>query len=362
MRKSSILCGLVVAGLIMVGGSGVVVASTLIEVKTRGHLHCGVSQGVPGFSDRDPAGDWRGLDVDFCRAVAAAVLGDAEAVEFTPLSATERFKGLNRGQVDLLARNTTWTTTRDTESGLSFAGVNFYDGQGVMMPVALGVSSLYDPNLAKGRIRICVKKGTTTKLNIEDFFRQHNYEGEGFAFETDDEVIQAYSRGRCDIWTADRSALAGHRTKLDNPDDHIVLPEIISKEPLGPVVRQGDEQWLKVVRWTLIAMLNAEELGVTKKLTRTNWQTETNAQKLRFDQERNLGELHPAVRRLLGIEGGIGPKLGLAEDWAYSIISQVGNYGEVYEANVGLNTPLKLKRGPNELYTNGGLHYGPPIR
>ena len=316
-------------------------ASSLAAIKEKGSVQCGVSQGLPGFSTADDAGNWTGIDVDLCRAVAAAVFGDANAVKYTPLSAKERFTALQSGEVDMLARNTTWTMTRDTSLGLNFAGVNYYDGQGFMVRQDLGVSSATE--LAGAAV--CTNTGTTTELNVADYFRSQGMEYTVVAFEKADEVVQAYDAGRCDVYTTDRSGLAAQRLKLSDPDAHVVLPEIISKEPLGPVVRQGDDQWFNIVKWAHFAMVNAEELGVTS----------ANAEEMKNSD-------NPAIKRLLGTEGSFGENLGISNDWAFNIISQVGNYGEVYEKNVGPNTPLKLERGSNALWTNGGLQYAPPIR
>ena len=316
-------------------------AGTLDDVKAKGFVQCGVSQGLPGFSNPDDKGNWTGIDVDLCRAVAAAVFGDASKVKFTPLSAKERFTALQSGEIDLLSRNTTWTATRDTALGLNFAGVNYYDGQGFMVRKKLGVTSAMQLNGAA----VCTNTGTTTELNVADFFRSHKMQYEVVAFEKADEVVKAYDEGRCDVYTTDRSGLAAQRLKLKNPDEHIVLPEIISKEPLGPVVRQGDDQWFDLVKWTLFAMLNAEELGVTSK---------------------NVDEMkkssNPAIKRLLGVEGNFGENLGVSNAWAYNIIKQVGNYGESYDRNVGPKTPLGLARGLNALWNKGGIQYAPPIR
>ncbi len=316
-------------------------AGTLQDVKAKGFVQCGVSQGLPGFSNPDDKGNWTGIDVDLCRAVAAAVFGDANKVKFTPLSAKERFTALQSGEIDLLSRNTTWTATRDTALGLNFAGVNYYDGQGFMVRKSLGVTSAMQLNGAA----VCTNTGTTTELNVADFFRSHKMQYEVVAFEKADEVVKAYDEGRCDVYTTDRSGLAAQRLKLKNPDEHIVLPEIISKEPLGPVVRQGDDQWFDLVKWTLFAMVNAEELGVTSK---------------------NVDEMkksnNPAIKRLLGVEGNFGENLGVSNSWAYNIIKQVGNYGESYDRNVGPKTPLGLARGLNALWNKGGIMYAPPIR
>ena len=314
---------------------------TLNSVKSKGYVQCGVSQGLPGFSNADDSGKWTGLDVDLCRAVAAAVFGDADKVRFTPLSAKQRFTALGSGEIDILSRNTTWTMTRDTQLGLNFAGVNYYDGQGMMVPTSLGAKSATELDGAN----ICTNTGTTTELNITDYFRANNMSFNLVAFEKADEVVAAYDAGRCDVYTTDRSALAAQRGKLTNPDAHEVLPEIISKEPLGPVVRQGDDNWFNIVRWSLNAMINAEELGVTSG---------------------NVGQMtssdNPAVKRLLGTEGNFGEELGLSNDWAKNIIAQVGNYGETYEKHVGPNTPLKLARGVNALWSEGGIMYAAPVR
>jgi len=327
-----------VAGLTM---SSMASAATLDDVKAKGFVQCGVSQGLPGFSNADDSGNWTGLDVDLCRAVAAAVFGDGSKVKFTPLSAKQRITALSSGEVDILSRNTTWTMTRDTQLGLNFAGVNYYDGQGMMVPKALGATSAMELDGAN----ICTNTGTTTELNITDYFRTNNMSFNLVAFEKADEVVAAYDAGRCDVYTTDRSGLAAQRGKLTNPDAHVVLPEIISKEPLGPVVRQGDDQWFNIVRWTLNALINAEEMGVTA----------ANAMEM-------AGSDNPALKRLLGTEGNFGAELGLSNDWAKNAIMAVGNYGESYERNVGPNTPLKLARGVNALWNQGGIMYAAPLR
>jgi len=318
-------------------------ADTLGDVQGKGFVQCGVSQGLPGFSNQDDSGNWTGIDVDLCRGVAAAVFGDASKVKYTPLSAKERFTALSSGEVDILSRNTTWTMTRDTQLGLNFAGVNYYDGQGMMVPSDLGVSSALELDGAS----ICTNTGTTTELNITDYFRANKMSFELVAFEKADEVVAAYDSGRCQVYTTDRSGLAAQRLKLADPAAHVVLPEVISKEPLGPVVRQGDDVWFNVVRWTLNAMINAEEMGITS----------ANAAEM-------AGSDNPGMKRLLGTEGNFGEQLGLPADWAMQIVSQVGNYGESYETHVGANTPLKLGRAgtTNALWKNGGLMYAPPIR
>ncbi len=316
-------------------------AATLDDVKSKGHVQCGVSQGLPGFSNPDDKGNWTGLDVDVCRALAAAIFGDASKVKYTPLSAKERFTALQSGEVDLLSRNTTWTMTRDTALGLNFAGVNYYDGQGFMVRKSLGVTSA----LQLGGAAVCTNTGTTTELNVADYFRANKMQYEVVAFEKADEVVGAYDKGRCDVYTTDASGLYAQRLKLSNPDEHVVLPEIISKEPLGPVVRQGDDQWFNLVKWTLFAMVNAEELGVTSK-----------------NVDEMKGSNNPGIKRLLGVEGNFGENLGVSNEWAYNIIKSVGNYGETFDANVGPNTPLGISRGVNGLWSKGGIMYAPPIR
>lgn len=316
-------------------------AATLDDVKSKGFVQCGVSQGLPGFSNPDADGNWSGIDVDVCKAVAAAVFGDGDAVKFTPLSAKERFTALQSGEIDMLSRNTTWTASRDTQLGLNFAGVNYYDGQGFMIRSEMGISSALELSGAS----ICTNAGTTTELNVADYFRAQNMEYELVTFEKADEVVAAYDAGRCDVYTTDASALYAQRLKLTNPGEHMVLPEIISKEPLGPVVRQGDDQWFNIVRWSLIAMVNAEELGVSSA-----------------NMEEMKSSSNPAILRLLGVEGEFGAKMGIGNDWAANIIAAVGNYGESFEKYVGPETQLGIARGVNALWVDGGLMYGPPIR
>ncbi len=321
--------------------AGAVSAATLDDVKGKGSVQCGVSQGLPGFSNPDQDGNWSGLDVDFCRAVAAAIFGDAKAVKFTPLSAKERFTALQSGDVDLLSRNTTWTMSRDTALGLNFSVVNYYDGQGFMVRKDMGINSALQLSGAS----ICTNTGTTTELNVADYFRANNMEYELVAFEKADEVVAAYDAGRCDVYTTDQSGLYAQRLKLTDPGAHVVLPEIISKEPLGPVVRQGDDQWLNIIKWTHFAMLNAEELGVTQA---------------NVDEMKNSN--NPSVKRLLGTEGEFGGAIGLSNDWAYNVIKALGNYGESFDRNVGPDTQLGIARGVNAQWNKGGLQYGPPIR
>ena len=332
----------VLLGSAMAIGASAAQSATLDDVKAKGFVQCGVSQGLPGFSNPDSQGNWTGLDVDVCRAVAAAVFGDASKVKYTPLSAKERFTALQSGEIDMLSRNTTWTMTRDTTLGLNFAGVNYYDGQGFMVRKSLGITSALELSGAS----VCTNTGTTTELNVTDYFRANNMELELVQFEKSDEVVQAYDGGRCDVYTTDASGLYAQRLKLTNADEHVVLPEIISKEPLGPVVRQGDDQWFNLVKWSLFAMVNAEELGVTKANV----------------DDMKANSTNPSIRRLLGVEGSFGENLGVPNEWAYNIVKGVGNYGESFDANVGPDTPLGISRGVNALWSKGGFQYAPPIR
>lgn len=315
--------------------------STLENVKKNGFLRCGVNTGLPGFSNADASGRWTGLDVDLCRAIAAAVLGDADKVKYTPLTAKERLTAVQSGEIDVLSRNTTWTLTRDSSLGLNFAGVNYYDGQGFMVSKDLGVSTAKELDGAA----VCILSGTTTELNLADYFRTHGMQYDPVVFDTADQTVKGFEAGRCDVLTSDQSQLFGLRIKLAEPENAVVLPEVISKEPLGPVVRQGDDGWFNIVKWTLFALVNAEELGVTTANVESQKDSE-----------------NPEIRRLLGLEGIKGKGLGLADDWAYQIVKQVGNYGEIFERNVGMGSPLKITRGLNALWRDGGLQYVPPIR
>jgi len=317
-------------------------AGTMDDVKAKGFIQCGVSQGVAGFSSPDSAGNWSGIDVDVCRAVAAAVFGDSNKVKYSPLTAKERFTALQSGEIDVLSRNTTWTLVRDTALGLNFAGVNYYDGQGFMVRKDLGVKSAMELAGAS----VCTNIGTTTELNMADFFRTNKMDYKPVAFEKADEVVAAYDSGRCDVYTTDQSALAAQRLKLKNQAAHMILPEVISKEPLGPVVRHGDDQWLDLVKWSLYAMIEAEENGITSKNV----------------DEMKASTNNPVIKRLLGMEGDMGKNLGVGPDWAYNIVKQVGNYGEVFEKHIGVNTPVGLSRGVNSLWTRGGLMYAMPVR
>ena len=316
-------------------------SKTLKNTMKKGFVRCGVSQGLPGFSNADAAGNWTGVDVDVCRAVAAAVLGDANKVKFTPLSAKERFTALTSGEIDILSRNTTWTLSRDADLGVTFVGVNFYDGQGFMVRKDSGITST---SQFKNGISACTNIGTTTELNMRDFFNSKGISYEPVAFEKADEVVAAYDSGRCDTYTTDKSGLAAQRTKLSSPDDHLVLPETISKEPLGPVVRQGDAVWEDIVRWSLNVMIEAEEYGISS----------SNADAMKTSE-------NPAIKRLVGTEGELGSYLGLDQDWSLRIIKQVGNYGESYKRNIA-DTGILPDRGPNQLWTKGGLLYVPPSR
>jgi len=313
---------------------------TLKNTKKKDFVKCGVSQGVPGFSNADASGNWTGIDVDVCRAVAAAVLGDAGKVKFTPLSAKERFTALKSKEIDVLSRNTTWTLSRDGGIGLTFNGVNFYDGQGFMVTKASGITSVNGLN----GVSACVNIGTTTELNMRDFFNSKGFKYEPFVFEHADEFVAAYDSGRCDTYTTDKSGLAAQRTKMKDPDAHIVLPETISKEPLGPVVRQGDSVWEDIVRWSLNVMIEAEEYGINSG----------NADASKTSE-------NPQIKRLVGAEGELGASLGLDNDWSLRIIKQVGNYGESYKRNIS-DTGILPDRGPNQLWTKGGILYVPPAR
>lgn len=316
-------------------------ADTLSETRDRGAVSCGVNPDLPGFSRQNSLGEFSGFDIDFCRAVSSAIFGDPDQVIYTPVSAVERLIALEDGRIDLLSRNTTWTLTRNANSG-SYAGVSFYDGQGFMAKKTTGVRSA----LELDNQPICVSRSTTTELNASDFFAVSELRYRPVFFDDVSDAVIGYEQGDCVALTTDRSALAAQRASFSTPDAHIVLPEVISKEPLGPMVRHNDAVWENVIRWTLNCMINAEELRVTQESVAT----------LSND------ESPPAIRRLLGIEGDAGARLGLASDWCASIVSDIGNYSELYERHVGVNTPIALERGINEIWTNGGLLYAPPIR
>ncbi|CAM3805343.1 amino acid ABC transporter substrate-binding protein [Vreelandella rituensis] len=329
------------AGTLALTGVTTVQADTLEDTRNNGAVQCGVSDGLPGFSSPDDQGNWQGLDVDVCRAVAAAVLGDSEAVDYISLNAVERFTALQSGEVDVLSRNTTWTTTRDTTLGLNFTGVNFYDGIGFMINRDLGVGSAKELDGAA----ICVQSGTTTELNVADYFRANDMQFDPIVFDTSEQTVGGYQAGRCDVLTSDTSQLAALRIQLDNPKGSMILPEIISKEPLGPVVRQGDDTWFNIVKWSLFAMINAEEYGINSA-----------------NVDDMLSSEDPNIARILGQSDNYGEAMGLEADWAYNIIKQVGNYGESFDRNVGMDSPLEIERGVNALWTEGGIQYAPPIR
>src|SRR6202162_2096027 len=316
-------------------------AATLDTVKQRGLLNCGANGQLPGFGLPDAQGNWTGLDVDLCRAIAAAIFNDANKVKFVALSNANRFTALQTGDVDVLVRNTTWTLSRDTQLGLNATGINYYDGQGFMTRKALKVNSALELNDAT----ICLQLGTTTELNLADYFRANRMRLKSVPFQTLDEALKAYETSRCDAFTTDASGLYSTRLKLAKADDHVILPEIISKEPLAPFVRHGDDQWFDIVKWVHFAMLNAEELNVNKA---------------NVDQQ--MKSDNPEIKRMLGTEGNFGEQLGLTKDWVYRIVKLVGNYGEVYERNVGQGSPLKIARGLNALWNKGGVQYAPPIR
>lgn len=329
-----------IAATLALATMGMTQAATLDDAKAKGAVVCGVSQGLPGFSNPDSEGNWSGLDVDFCRAMAAAVFGDADKAEFKPLSAKTRFTSLTSGEIDVLPRNTTWTMSRDSQHG-DFIGVNYYDGQGFMVRKDLGVSSAAE----LGGAAICTNTGTTTELNVADYFRSLGLEYTVVAFEKADEVVAAYDAGRCDVYTTDQSGIAAQRTKLADPDAHTILPEIISKEPLGPLVRHGDNQWSDIARWSLNCMINAEEMGITSA-----------------NVDEMAASSNPSIQRQLGSAGDLGESLGISNDYCHQIIKQVGNYGESFDRHVGPDTPLGLARGLNALWNNGGLLYAAPAR
>jgi len=338
MRRLVTVCALASAVLTLATSGS---ATTLEDVKKRGMLNCGANGQLPGFGFPDSQGNWTGLDVDLCRAVAAAIFNDATKVKFVALTAKDRFTALQSGDVDLLARNTTWTSSRDSQLGLNGTAVNYFDGQGFIVRKDLKVNSALELNDAT----VCVQQGTTTELNLADYFRANKMRLKSVTFLQVDEAVGAYESGRCNAYTTDASGLYGIRLKLAKPDEHVVLPEIISKEPLAPFVRHGDDQWFDIVKWVHYAMVNAEELGVTKA---------------NVDEQAKSD--NPEVKRLLGTEGPFGEQLGLTKDWVHRIVKQVGNYGEAYERNVGQGSPLKIARGLNALWTKGGIMYAPPVR
>ncbi len=340
--KTTITSAVMALALVMTGGAQ---AGTLEDVQARGVLRCVVSTGIAGFAAPNADGVWEGFDIDFCRATAAAVLGDANAIEAVTSTGKTRFTRLNAGEGDVLWRNTTITFSRDVGVKLRFHGVNYYDGQGFMVRKDLGVSSATELDGAS----VCIQTGTTTELNLADYFASNGMSYEAVTIETNDEARQNYESGRCDVYTTDASGLSSTRSALPDPDAHMVLPEIISKEPLGPATRHGDDQWSDIITWVLNATITAEELGVTS----------SNVDSL--SGKTGVSD-NPEVRRMLGVDGSQGSELGLANDWAYQIIKQVGNYGEIFERNIGPNTPLGIERGLNALWTDGGLQYSPPFR
>jgi general L-amino acid transport system substrate-binding protein len=339
MKKAILLTVLGVATL----GAGAASAATLDDVKAKGFVQCGVNTSLAGFGAPNDKGEWSGFDVDYCRAVAAAIFGDATKVKYTPTNAKERFTALQSGEVDLLARNTTWTVSRDTSLGFNFRVVNYYDGQGFMVKKGLNVKSALELSGSS----VCVQTGTTTELNLADYFKANKMDYNPVVFEKIEEVNAAYDAGRCDAYTTDQSGLYAIRLTLSAPDDHVILPEIISKEPLGPAVRQGDDQWFDIVSWVHYALVTAEEFGITQ----------ANVEEMKNSE-------NPDIKRFLGMEAEtkIGTDLGLENDWVVKIIKAVGNYGEIFDRNIGEGSPLKIARGLNAQWTKGGLQYSPPVR
>jgi general L-amino acid transport system substrate-binding protein len=336
--KHSIPLALAIAAVTLPAHAG----KTLDAVKARGQLVCGVNTSGPGFSNADSQGRWTGLDVDFCRAVAAAVLSDASKVKFVPLNSQQRFSSLQAGEIDVLSRNSTWTLTRDASLGIEFTGINYFDGQGFMVPRKLKIDSAKKMNGAT----VCVQAGTTSEKNVADYFGANAMKYKPVVFDTAEAITSAFFAGRCQVYTTDMSDLAGARTKAPNADDYVILPQVISKEPLGPSVRRGDDEWFQIVRWTLFAMLEAEENGLTQANV----------------DEQKTSNKDPGVQRFLGVSEDTGKLLGLDAAWAYRIVKQVGNYGESFERNLGPKSPVGLPRGVNNLWTKGGLMYAPPIR
>jgi general L-amino acid transport system substrate-binding protein len=329
------------AGLVA-GAASLAHAATLDDVKAKGFVQCGINTGLPGFAYKDDAGEWQGFDVDYCKALAAAVFGDASKVKYTNLTGATRFEALKSGEVDALSRNTTWTYSRDTDLALTFVGVNYYDGQGFIAKKELGVTSATE----LGGASICIQTGTTTELNLADFFRTNNMEYEPVPIENNEEARQNYLAGRCDAYTTDRSGLAATRAALENPSDHVILKDVISKEPLGPLVRQGDDEWADIARWTLNALILAEEYGIDSA---------------NVDQLAAGGD-NPEINRMLGTEGEFGAMLRLDKDWVANVIRGVGNYGEIFDRHIGPDTAIGLDRGLNAQYKDGGILYAPPYR
>lgn len=339
MKRSVFMGALTVAGVT----AGASAAATLDDVLARGELNCGVTTGLVGFAAPDANGVWEGFDVAVCRAVAAAVLGDSEAISFVPTTGKTRFTALSSGEVDMLARNTTWTFSRDNDLNFEFVGINYYDGQGFMVPKALGVTSARELDGAT----VCIQTGTTTELNLADYFRKNDMNYEPVPVETNAEGQQQYLAGACDTYTTDTSGLAATRASFETPGDHVILPEVISKEPLGPLVRHGDNEWGDIVRWTLNALIAAEEFGITS----------ANVEEMASEATDS-----PEVNRILGTEGNLGDMIGLEQDWAVKAIAAGGNYGELFERHIGESTPIGLARGLNAQWTEGGLLFAPPFR
>lgn len=326
---------------LLCAGAQAQTSPTLAKIRERGELICGSSPGVAGFSIQDATGRWNGFDTDICRALAAAIFNDQNKIKFIPLSSKDRLIALQSGEIDVLPRTTTWTLSRNLSQGVTFTAVNYYDGQGFLVSRKLGVTSASKLDGAS----ICVAQGTTSELNLADYFRRSKMKYEVAAFGTAEEGLKAYESGRCDAYTTDISALSAVRLKLQSPEEHVILPEVISKEPLGPWVRTGDEAWFNLVRFTVLALIDAEELGITKDNVK---------EMLKSD--------NPEIKRFLGLDGKFGEALGLTNDWTVRMIATVGNYGETFERHLGKTSPLKLERGPNALWTNGGLQYSPPFR
>jgi len=331
---------------------------TLDLVKKNGFIRCGVNPALIGFGATNDAGEYQGFDVDYCKAVAAAVFNDPSKVKYTALNAKERFTALQSGEIDMLARNSTWTMSRDTQMGLMFTGVNYYDGQGFMVRKSQNVSSALELNGAT----ICVQTGTTTELNLADYFKANKMDYTLVAFENNTDVNNAYDAGRCDALTTDASGLYATRLALQKPDDHIVLPEIISKEPLGPVVRQGDDEWFSIVKWVGFALVNAEELGLTKDNVEQMKATAVDDQAQLAKDPTYKAKGSPDAARLLGVDGTFGQSIGLSNDWAFNVIKQMGNYGEIFDRNIGAGSKLQIARGLNALWSKGGIQYAPPVR
>ncbi|RQW63544.1 amino acid ABC transporter substrate-binding protein [Vibrio viridaestus] len=340
-NKLTLLASAVAVSAALVSTTASAAESTLDKVLSQGYLTCGVSTGLPGFSNPNEKGEWEGIDVEYCQAVAAAVLGDKTKVKYVPLTAKERFTALQSGEIDILSRNTTWTLQRDTALGLNFVGVNYYDGQGFMVKKSLGVKSAKELDGAS----VCVQSGTTTELNLADYFRKSGMTYKPVVFDTGAQTAKGFDSGRCDVLTTDQSGLYALRLNLADPSTAVVLPEIISKEPLGPVVRQDDDKWFNVAKWTLFAMINAEEYGITSQ---------------NVDEMKKSSD--PNIARILGEDGPKGTGLGIRDDWGYQIVKQVGNYGEVFEKTVGKGSPLQISRGVNALWNAGGFMYAPPLR